>query len=59
MGLWTDAQESIYVAVPAEKLVLKVTADGKTNIAVRTTGLWSVLVMKNVIADVNASSVVS
>jgi hypothetical protein len=41
MGLWTDAAENVYVAVAAERLVLKVGSAGQSTVAVRSTGDWS------------------
>jgi len=41
MGLWTDAAENVYVAVAAERLVLKVDKSGKSTVAARSTGDWS------------------
>jgi sugar lactone lactonase YvrE len=40
MGLWTDAQGSVYVAVAEERLVLKVQADGTTKVFARTSRPW-------------------
>lgn len=41
MGLWTDQKEGIYVAVPAERLALRVTADGASTVVARSTAPWS------------------
>jgi hypothetical protein len=41
MGLWTDKQGSVYVAVARERLVLRVEADGKTKVVARTGESWS------------------
>lgn len=41
MGLWLDTVENVYIAVPGERLVVKVDADGKVSIAARSTGGWS------------------
>ena len=41
MGLWTDKQGLVYVAVARERLVLRVEADGKTKVVARTGESWS------------------
>jgi hypothetical protein len=41
MGLWTDDSGNVYVAVAREAVVLKVTADGTTSVAARSTGGWA------------------
>jgi hypothetical protein len=41
MGLWTDNEGSVFVAVAHERLVLRVGADGKSNVIARSGGSWS------------------
>lgn len=41
MGLWTDRVGSVYVAVAAERLVVRVDADGATSVVARSTAPWS------------------
>jgi len=41
MGLWTDGKGSVYVAVAQERLVLQVSADGKSKVVARSSGSWS------------------
>jgi len=41
MGLWVDTEDNVFVAVPGERLVVKVQADGKVSVAARSTGGWS------------------
>jgi hypothetical protein len=41
MGVWTDKEGSVYVAVARERLVLRVEADGKTNVVARSGASWS------------------
>lgn len=41
MGLWTDQERRVYVAVPAERLVIRVTADGVSSVVARSTAPWS------------------
>jgi hypothetical protein len=41
LGLWTDGDGRVYVAVAAERLVLCVSADGKTSVAARSPDGWS------------------
>ena len=41
MGLWTDKEGSVYVAVARERLVLQVRADGDTKVVARSGEPWS------------------
>jgi sugar lactone lactonase YvrE len=41
MGLWTDSSGAVYVAVPGERLVLQVQADGRTKVVARSGEPWS------------------
>jgi hypothetical protein len=41
MGLWTDKDGSVYVAVARERLVLRVGADGETRVVARSGAPWS------------------
>jgi hypothetical protein len=41
MGLWTDKEGFVYVAVARERLVLRVQADGKKKVIARTGDSWS------------------
>jgi hypothetical protein len=41
MGLWTDKEGSVYVAVARERLVLRVEPDGRTKIIARSGASWS------------------
>jgi sugar lactone lactonase YvrE len=41
MGLWCDREGSVYVAVAAERLVLRVDAEGKTKVVARSESPWS------------------
>ncbi|MGH9841843.1 MAG: hypothetical protein ACREEM_24065 [Blastocatellia bacterium] len=41
MGLWTDGEGSVYVAVGRERLVLKVRPDGGREVVARSSGGWS------------------
>jgi hypothetical protein len=41
MGLWTDPKGSAYVAVARERLVLRVRANGKTDVRARSSEPWS------------------
>lgn len=41
MGLWTDGEAHVYIAVAAERLVLRVDSDGKTTVVARSTAPWS------------------
>jgi hypothetical protein len=41
MGLWTDQDRSVYVAVARERLVLRVGADGTTKVVARSGESWS------------------
>lgn len=41
MGLWTDAEGRVYVAVARERLVLRVGADGKPEVVARSGESWS------------------
>jgi len=41
MGLWTDDNTNVYVAVARERLVLKVRPDGTTSVAARSPAGWS------------------
>jgi hypothetical protein len=41
MGLWTDANGVVYVAVAQERLVLQVQADGQIKVFARSKGDWS------------------
>jgi hypothetical protein len=41
MGLWTDKDGSVYVAVARERLVIRVGADGKTEVVARSGESWS------------------
>jgi hypothetical protein len=41
MGLWTDKDGSVYVAVARERLVLRVGADGKAEVVARSREPWS------------------
>lgn len=41
MGLWTDGEGSVYVAVARERLVLKARADGASVVVARSSGDWS------------------
>ena len=41
MGLWTDRDGSVFVAVARERLVLRVEADGTTKILARSGPSWS------------------
>jgi hypothetical protein len=41
MGLWTDKDGLVYVAVAAERLVVRVTAEGKSFVVAKTSAPWS------------------
>lgn len=41
MGLWTDREGRVYVAVAAERLVLRVDADGQAKVVARSSEPWS------------------
>lgn len=41
MGLWTDGEARVYVAIAAERLVLRVDADGRTKVVARSSAPWS------------------
>ncbi len=41
LGLWTDSEGSVYVAVAEERLALKVRADGGSAVFARSSGDWS------------------
>ncbi len=41
MGLWTDGEGRVYVAVAEERLVLRVDAEGKVNVVARSGKPWS------------------
>lgn len=41
MGLWTDGEGRVYVAVADERLVLRVDADGKAKVVARSGDRWS------------------
>jgi len=41
MGLWVDKVGAVYVAVAAERLVVRVTADGKSSVAAKSSAPWS------------------
>lgn len=41
MGLWTDEDGAIYVAVAAERLVVRVTADGMSSVVAKSSAPWS------------------
>jgi hypothetical protein len=41
MGLWTDKEGSVYIAVARERLVLRVEADGKAKVIARSGASWS------------------
>lgn len=41
MGVWTDREENAYVAIYGERVVRKVTPDGKATVAARSTWPWS------------------
>jgi sugar lactone lactonase YvrE len=41
MGIWTDKDGSVYVAVARERLVLRVNADGETKVVARSGESWS------------------
>jgi hypothetical protein len=41
MGLWTDPQENVYAAVPANREVKKVAPDGTVTVVARTSAPWS------------------
>lgn len=41
MGLWTDKDGLVYVAVAAERLVVRVTADGKSSVVAKSSDPWS------------------
>jgi len=41
MGLWTDGEARAYVAVSAERLVLRVDTDGKATVVARSSAPWS------------------
>jgi hypothetical protein len=41
MGMWTDSGGDVYVAIHAERAVVRVSPDGKVTVAARTTRPWS------------------
>ncbi len=41
MGLWTDGEGNVYVAVAMERLVLRVLPDGQMKVVARSGGSWS------------------
>jgi sugar lactone lactonase YvrE len=41
MGMWTDSGGNVFVAIHAERAVVRVGADGKVTVAARTTAPWS------------------
>lgn len=41
MGLWTDVDGRVYVAVAAERQVVRVTADGRSTVVARSSDPWS------------------
>lgn len=41
MGLWTDKEARVYVAVAAERLVLRVSADGTVRVVARSRHPWA------------------
>jgi hypothetical protein len=41
MGLWVDKDGAVYVAVAAERLVVRVTADGRSSVAAKSRDPWS------------------
>jgi sugar lactone lactonase YvrE len=41
MGLWTDRNNNVYVAVAMEHLVMRVQPDGQTSVAARSSEGWS------------------
>jgi hypothetical protein len=41
MGLWTERDGLVYVAVAAERLVVRVTADGKSSVVAKSSDPWS------------------
>jgi hypothetical protein len=40
MGLWTDGEGNVYVAVAEERLALKVQANGQMTVVARSSGSW-------------------
>ena len=41
MGIWTDRAENVYVAVPAERAVKRVTQGGRISTVLQSPLLWS------------------
>jgi hypothetical protein len=40
MGIWLDSQGSLYVALPEERAVVKVTGDGSVSVTARSEAGW-------------------
>ncbi len=41
MGMWTDTKGRVYIAVAAERLVVRVAADGKPSVVAHSSAPWS------------------